>query len=500
MDKTRVLLSFTYLADICKQQMKLPGFPTIKPPGYKPPEMFDPDMDREGKGYRIGTVRTWSEGPHVKTREGWFPYNPKTREIRQDDGKWVPYNTVSANQYPPKYSEYPEPKSFSRAKALVDNYQTPFKNDEERDDAFKKMMKISHNLGNFLKRVKEDASVDEEVEELWDEVEFNAKKAYRIGEGERHGISDSAVLDMAKHLSASLEDASNLTNSLRVFESRKRQGNFHMEVAQDIGDNPLLKELAQDPKLMKPLAAQGYLNLTQVRTLQDGTKTIFKHDAFSLEPSARNEAASYPFMEKLLGSDAVPASLLVKETVWNDTVLEDAKYKYSDTDKRPEGLNELTLDDLSAGVVQENVEGETLARAGYDGLSHDVESFDRLMSIVAFDLISGNWDRHHNNIMFGEDGMPNAIDNGEAFRYKHMAPDQYYIHDDLAALLDHARYLDEDMLKEAAKNVKIRLQSIKRNDLDDVLGGFIEEDKIRTAARRIPKVINRLMSYVSSEE
>jgi hypothetical protein len=406
---------------------------------------------------------------------------------------------VSANQAPPKSSSYPDPDTLSKASRLVEGYKKHFKDEEERDKAFEHLVDVTENLGAFLKRVKDDASVDEDMEAIWDDVEYNAKEAHTMAKNAHGKATDSVVYDMAESLRKALDDAANLSNSLRNYETRKKQVDFRMEVAQNTGDNPLLEELAQEPKLMNPLAKQGYLNLTQVRTLEDGTKAIFKHDAFSIDPSARNEAAAYKFMENLLSSDAVPPSLLVKETVWNETVLEEAKYKYSGERSRPEKLDHLTMDDMSEGVVQGKVEGGTLARLGFDGLSTDLEAFDRLMSITAFDLVAGNWDRHSKNIMFDEDGLPNAIDNGAGFHYDKMSPDQYYVHESLEELLDYARSLDEDMLKEAAKNVRKRLQSIKRKDLDETLGELLNEDTIRTVARRIPKVIDKIMDYAFVE-
>lgn len=70
--------------------------PGTSQPAFKPPKAPPkPKMPKGSKPTAAGkampqhTISQWKTGPHIKLEDGWFPYDPKGKKYKADDGKWI---------------------------------------------------------------------------------------------------------------------------------------------------------------------------------------------------------------------------------------------------------------------------------------------------------------------------------------------------------------------------------------------------------------------------
>jgi hypothetical protein len=418
---------WTYCTVTKASPAAVPGFkPIAMPRGYIKPKILDPHMEADG-GYKVGTVRTWADGPHIKLHDGWYPYDKKSGHVIGDKGKKKHLKDFAAGVEPlhEEKKHVITRKSMAWANIELINIQRNAGKTSPQEDK-DKIKGIYEGLTNFLNKVGEDESVkrrDANQATYLSETLYHAldEQIANIDEEKDPEEVGRIAYSLSHHLG---DDLQYLVDQYERTLKRQARGEFKTKVLSNVKDNPELSILTQPLKEMSMLGGQGSVTITQLRELADGTKTVFKHDALSVPISryerfldknygmARREAATYT-LNKLLGFDVVPPTALVSEPVYEPGLVDRLlPQRYVAAGWDPTEIDDIDPNADSEGSVQEFVEGETLSELGEVPKNADTEA---LHQILILDDLINNFDRHDDNVMFDKSGKPWAIDHGMSF-------------------------------------------------------------------------------------
>ena len=481
---------------IYKQQLRLPGFPKLKPEGYKPPSLLDPNRDPKSKGYRIGTVREWQQGRYIKTPDGWFPFRPDLKEIlvsEHGEDQWAEIGPETARGYnSERQRSYPTEESLDDIMSTVSGLRDTMHRDEKQTEVAAQMLvDLCAELNDFREREKKHFgdSLTGDAEDALLTISDAIADAHMLAEHVKRDPAPTAVDALAKHILNSLDEIKRNTPILEGRRQRRRRGHFRMEPLQE-PDDASLKHLAAQPVEMGALSKQGSLNLTLLRVLEDGTETVCKSDAFSISPGAKHEGAAYLLARDVLNSDAFPATLVVRETPWSDELIDEMRENFMNMGASPP---ETSTGELATTSIQEYVKGIPLFEFNTGAMLTqgrvDAEKFaQRVMEILTFDHLAGNWDRNQSNLWFTEDdGMPVAIDNGDAFKFEEdlMEPKQFYLHSTFEDFLEEVRFAIPDELNAAEEKVLDRIKALDPDKAFKGLKTLLDGDQIGILQRRL---------------
>jgi hypothetical protein len=492
------------------------GKPRDLPEGYQHPHEFDPHIDPELGGYRLGTVRDWKKGPHIKLHDGWYPYDRKSQSVQIEDEqgkeKWVHIKTpeVFGEEIGTAFDiaqnlDLPNHKMLDNVRNELTSTYEKLADRSTRDKpevlelakgVIPRVNQLMQRQHAFLSSVKEQLSADEVrrmsssngalVEEMRGVV--TALKDYNTEEGEKKTAARKELIAAAARTCMQDDEVlmklQGIVNRLAQLKPRPPGPSWRFSIPEG-QDSSLVERLGKKPVLMQPLASQGMMNITMLRKLEDGTETVFKDDATSLAPGARNENAAYLFVKNVLGGDSIPASLLVHEAPWDDQTLENAQPR-----ARAAGFELLAKSSRDAshpGVVMERIKGingEAAKKKGREDLLDPSKTkadprdwSKRIMDIYALDYISGNWDRKMDNIMFDEnkDGLPVGIDSSLCFQVK---ADRAKINNEFMDLLKKSQTAFPKEMKAACAALGEKLADANTGTFYDTIGHLIPNTRM----------------------
>lgn len=418
------MLGLSRFGVLFKQQLSIPGFPKVKPGGYKPPKFFDPAREPGQRGFKLGTVRRWAEGPHIKTREGWFPYDAKKGKMQTPDGKWV--DLPSDLEPKEEIREYPDPDVLQEALDVASEIQEDVKRGEKSEQEAYEEVGVLYEEGiALLEDIAENHPSERVAKKAASELKYWKKQGYP------KNLDD--MLDGFSNLMGDEDYTSIIEQAHKRAERRERKEMGAGKIASPFPD-PVFQKMVSKPKSVSRLGGEESVNTVMVWESGDGVDSIFKLDRLgmplgvlrqTLNPefgSGVREAAAYD-LDRFLGLDTVPPTVLVETGIPDEEIVEDAADSLAthvseiDADEYMEDLeDEETLE----GSMQLKLKGETFidqyGHFSYPSFSDLGEGQQQdMIKIAVLDYITGNTDRHSGNIFVTDDGNIMAIDNGLSF-------------------------------------------------------------------------------------
>ena len=424
------------------KQGKLPGFPSKPPAGYKPPKMFDPAREPGERGFRVGTVRDWEEGPHIKMREGWFPYDPDTKRIQKPDGSWV---EVPGKKEKEIELPYPDGDMLIDASRMMSNVLLSVKEGDQPPSVFVDLAEeIVVSVTDKLKMLEKKApslSLSNKAKDALEGISGYLDPLFDTVD-ERNMDSLDALRDavskviLYQPLFELFNDANvhSIWKSKREKERKKRKQLGSLELGAKYRSG-VFSVLSGDPKEVSVFGKQGFVSVTRKKTMKDGTEAIFKQDALglpidrlrsTLNPDigcARRELAAFMLDDQAFGLGVVPPTIAKDEKLYDpDIILRAAKKAAGETEdiSAVEYYEDLDPDGIYEGSTQLKIAGEDLEtelkKSGADYYELREEDIPSMQRVAALHFLIGITDGHYANI-FREKSSKKlyAIDNGFAF-------------------------------------------------------------------------------------
>jgi hypothetical protein len=467
---------------------KIPGMPKppagAKPPGGaqppKPPQGQQAGQKDQPRGYKVGTVRRWRSGPHIKLEEGWFPYDRDKGQYQNDDGEWKDIPTDK------KYhsADFPPSDTLDHA---IHSLNKSFENPEDS----KAVDHSIHIADHFIQLG--DGMVTHKVERLkkLSEDALSGKKEKVIGliEDMKSGDKDK-VKDASEKLMEMLSDdkTREALNQIHKYEDRKDREH-------PIGEGKYVHTSKKGSTSGMVKKAEGFsvipgrsVSLTMIRKSEDGTEGVFKFSALAVEEfranlsphvsTAHREVAAYE-VDQVLGLNLVPETVLFKEYLPDEDVLEKAaqKAKVSTGEDPEKYLDKFKRDEMYEASSQYKVPDAVFMDEIYDkdiptqGVAkHFPEKLkNSLCDMAVFDYITGATDRHLGNILITKDkdgdAVVKAIDHG--FCFPNSGEEKKYTPEALAPATFHsyAAHMAEGI--DIPKNTMEKLNTIDENKFKD---------------------------------
>lgn len=458
--------NFSWTFSVRKAQLLLPGFPkfNIKPKGYKPPKMFDPDLDPKTGGFKVGTVRDWAEGPHIKTRDGWFPYDRKTKRVLYGD-VWEdltdhPVHGAAYAEAHKVKSIHPDPVMIHEVADEIEALGNRAMSDPETAEAFSKraaeVLDAAVDYGSKLSELDKRDALPSSVSDLLFEAVTDLQEARRSVDMLRHDKSSGAIKAAWMHLYNAVTELGNTADLARTLESKKRGGHYFRTVLSAVEDDPARKALAEDEvEEAEMLSHQGQMNTTVIGTTKSGKKVVIKNNSAAVNPGAEREEAMY-LLSKAVGMGNVPTTILTEEPLWSAEVANAA------TEKRTEWgrTNVVDHEEPTNTSVQEVVEGEPFEQAIRTRVEWNDQDMMSLMQMWALDWLSCNPDRNDGNGIVGPEGQWWAIDAGEAFMDYDFEP-----HPDFLGYMRRAIVENPEGILKADEEVFKRISQLNPEEL-----------------------------------
>jgi hypothetical protein len=491
-----------------KEAAKSPWMALPKPKGYRPPKIFDMDLDPNSRGYKLNTIRDWADGKHIKTKDGWLPYDQQKGMVQHQDGSWVKYSA-------PKESDA-GPLAYLPKASVVKH-------------AIDRVMDVRNRLGTGKFNSKVDVpflrEVYDEAYRLFSNLEANPlNKIAGMAANLKHNLdkmNPTAVKlgevskeELAKFAGALAESLSTdqfgdgLSEILSAIKRRELRNQGKVPKT-PLPDSAALHKIYKDKetqKLSKPPESVSYLdhdstNFVQVKKFEDGSKAIFKQDHIgfplhelrkTLDPmvgEARREAAAYA-IDKLFGLGVVPPTVLTSEKMRNEAFLKRAREQVGDLLSGQEWSDD-TLDKY-VGMIQPDysyesstqkfVPGLTMADLDLDYGHLDSKKLSDAHRIAVLDYILGNTDRHNGNVLLGEDGRVYAIDNGLSLPSPRLEQDEG-MSDIGSKAAQHFinTPIDDDLLE--------NIGNVEYDDFYKLLSGYGFTDEIPAAWERAQSLL-----------
>lgn len=456
------------------------------PEGYKPPHAFDAHYDPETGGYRIGTVRTWKKGPHIKLRYGWYPYDAKSKRVLVGS-KWKDLYSHDQRVRPSQHSIHPKPLTVKKASDELEMILTRIESpdDDSRREAYNELFigkakKIAASAASYLSdlqgiidRGEAKGYLEEDV--MWGKSDLN--RANLEIQALTNKSNPVAVKDTCQSLQKVLDRLMEVSSTIQVSEFSPPESHYSRDIPIDVSHDPELVKMAKDKTVAARLCGvQGKLSTVVVGMTASGEHVIIKNNMASTYPTAANEAAAYE-LSKATGLASIPPTLLTKEPIWSRAIADTAEYRLSYTQDHPVHLSSPTLTS-----VQKYIDGDHAEDLPIE--SQDI--VEQIAEIYALDAISGNPDRHLANILVDKRRKLWAIDSGEAF----VSSEAHKVHAYMEHLLQVMSADSPKALLAAEAKTFRKLKSIDTKKIEEHLRSktALSSDQIEQTVKRLKDI------------